>query len=133
MSTNLTIIRDALGLLGVLAEVETPSAEQGEHGLRILNEMMEQWRVDGVEVGQWPQNSVNDESPLGQYTLPAVKYQLAAALGPYYGKRLLPEDVARGERLYTQLVRDAMVAKMEPASMTHLPGVYSDWDILTGE
>ena len=131
MATNLQIIRDALAILGVLSEIEQASAEQGEHGLRILNEVLEEWQADGVAVGQWPQGDINAESPLAQSTLPAIKYALGAALGPYYGLALKPDDVARAERYYSRLVRDAVIAKLEPADMSHLGGQMGRWSDIT--
>lgn len=134
MATNTEILRDALGLLGVLNEMETVSAEQGALGLRVLNEMMEEWRADGVNVGQWPQSDLTATSPLSQAVLPAVKYQLAAALGPHFGLRLGPDDVARGERYYSRLVRDAQVQLLTSADMSHLAwgeSDGSDWNIET--
>ncbi len=131
MATNVEILRDALGLLGVLRETEQPSAEQGEHALRILNEMLEQWQAEGVRIGQWPQSDLNATSPLASNALPCVKASLAVALSPYYGVPLAPTEIVRAERLYRLLVRDAVNAEIEPADMSHLPGVYQDWDILT--
>jgi hypothetical protein len=131
MATNLEIVRDALGLLGVLRETEQPSADQGEHALRVLNEMLEQWQAEGVRVGQWPQSDLNATSPLAANTLPCVKAWLAIALSPYYGVALPPTEMGRAERLYRLLVRDAVNAEIEPADMSHLPGVYQDWDIQT--
>lgn len=131
MTTNTLIIRDALGLLGVLNEIETPSAEQGAHGLRVMNEMLEEWNADGIRVGQWPQSDITAQSPIAQSALSAVKYQLAAALGPYYGKQLPGDAVARGERLYGRLVREAAVAAHEEADTSHLPGAGGSWNILT--
>ncbi len=133
MATNVEVIRDALGLLGVLREAEQPSADQGEHGLRILNEMLEQWQADGVRIGQWPQIDLNATSPLAANTLACVKASLAIALSPYYGTQVAPTEIVRAERLYRILVRDAVNAEIQPADMSHLPGVYSDWDIVTGE
>ncbi len=131
MATNVEIIRDALGLLGVLSEVEEASAEQGAHGLRVMNELLEQWQADGVRVGQWPQTDLSATSPLAGNVLAAVKANLALALGPYYGKALAPTEMMRAGGLYQKLVRDAVNAELEPADMGHLPGAYGDLDILT--
>lgn len=132
MATNNEIIRDALGLLGVLRETESPSAEQGDHGLRILNELLEQWAGEGIEIGQWPQTDVNDTSPLDIRVLSAVKANLAVALSPYYGIAVAPTEMERAGRLYRHLLRDVAVNRLQEADMTHLPGVYGDWNILTG-
>ncbi|MFM2115592.1 MAG: hypothetical protein RI908_1333, partial [Actinomycetota bacterium] len=41
MATNLEIITDALRELNVISEIDTPSAEQGAHALRKLNDLLE--------------------------------------------------------------------------------------------
>jgi hypothetical protein len=61
--TNLEIITAALRLLGVIAETETPSAEQGATGLAVLNDMLEDWSGREIEVGQWPQTELDAEFP----------------------------------------------------------------------
>ena len=51
MSTNLQIITDALRSINVIDETETPSAEQGSHCLRQMNQMLAEWAVDGIVLG----------------------------------------------------------------------------------
>lgn len=133
MATNIELIRDALGLVGILNELQQPSANQSDHGLRILNEMLEEWASDGINVGQWPQTDVDAESPVPLGTIPAVKYNLAAALGPYYGVSLSPADTQRAERFYGRLVRDTVLANRVEADLTgKVPGSVEYSNILTG-
>lgn len=134
-ATNNEVIQDALGLLGVLNEIETLTAEQGAHGLRVLNDLMAEWEAAGIDIGHFPQVNPTEDFPGSYKVLMAVKYALAAALAPFYGKRLAPEDGIRGERLYGRLVRDAAIAKMTEAETDHLPmgtngGMF---DIITGQ
>lgn len=118
-ATNL-LIQDALGLLGVLAESEPMSAEQGALGLRVLNELMADWQQDGVDLQFYEQTSLADDTPIPDHAALAVKYYLAMALAPYFERQVTPEFVALGNRYYARLVRDAMVAGLYPVSMRHL-------------
>ena len=121
MATNLEVISDALGLLSVLGEGDTATAEQGEHGLRVLNDLMAEWTADGIDVGHFPQSDVSEDFPASYTVLLAVKYGLALALAPHYQK---PVDVAVGAlagKYYLRLLRDAVKSKMVESDMTHLP------------
>ena len=118
--TNLEIIGAALRLLGVIAETETPSAEQGETGLSVLNDMLEDWAGRGIDVGQWPQSDLSAEFP-GPTTVEGVcKANLAVWLAPYYTAPLRPEVAGLAGAGYSRLLREAMLAQMQPATMTHL-------------
>jgi hypothetical protein len=85
MSTNLQIINDALLDLGVINESETPSAEQGSHALRVLNQMLEAWEEEGVRLGWCEQTDTSDDAPLPPYAFRGVTAALALELAPSYG------------------------------------------------
>lgn len=121
MATNLDVIRDALGLLGVLAETETASAEQGEHGLRILNDVMEDWLSAGIDVGQWPQVDINDEYPGPSGVVATVKATLAIHLAPYYEREVRPAVIAMASSGYNRLLRDSVLQKMQEADLSNIP------------
>lgn len=121
MSTNLEIIGDALGLIGVLSEGETASAEQGEHGLRILNDLLAEWAANGIDVGYFPQVSTTEDFP-GSYTVrAAVKHGLAVALAPHYRVQIDPVLGALAGSYYSRLLREAVKANMVESNMDHLP------------
>jgi hypothetical protein len=118
-STNL-LIQDALGLLGVLQETEVMSAEQGMHGLRVLNELMADWQQDGIDLQYYEQTSLAENAPIPDHAALAIKYYLAMALAPFYARPVSAEFMALGARYYNRLVRDAAVAAMRPADMSHM-------------
>lgn len=129
--TNLEIIRDALGLLGVLAETESVSAEQASHGLRVLNDLMDEWEADNIEIGYWAQTEPNSEFPAMARTALAVKYALAVALAPHYG-RAVPADVGvLSQRYYARLMRDAV--EIPIASTAHLPRPNWRYDVASDQ
>jgi hypothetical protein len=70
MSTNLQIINES----------ETPSAEQGSHALRVLNQMLEAWEEEGVRLGWCEQTDTSADAPLPPYALRGVTAALALEL-----------------------------------------------------
>lgn len=125
--TNADLIRDALSLLGVVGETEPLSAEQGAHGLRMLNEMLAEWEADGLDLAYFEQDDINDESPIQNSEAGAVKYNLAIDLAPHYGKAVAPEIAARAGKYLYRLKRDQMIAALEPSDVTHLPMGEGHW------
>ena len=126
--TNLEIINAALRLLGVIAETETPSAEQGATGLSVMNDMLEDWSGRGIDVGQWPQTALDAEFP-GPTTVEGVcKANLAVWLAPYYAAPLRPEVAGLAGAGYSRLLREAMLAQLQPATMTHLHQGEGSWE-----
>ena len=132
MATNLAIIKASLQMLGVLNEVETPSAEQGQLGLTVLNDLLEDWSGQEIDIGQWPQTDLAAEFPGAPNTEGAVKANLAIWLAPYYAVGVSPPVVAMASSGFNRLLRDAMVAQLEAADMSHMPGLSDTTSILEG-
>lgn len=84
MTTALEVITDAYLDLGVLADGETASAEQGAFGLRKLNQMTAAWELDGIAIGasNW---SLTTDIPLPANHIQAIIANLAMRLAPSFG------------------------------------------------
>lgn len=134
MSKNSEVIYDALSLLGVVAETEALTAEQGALGLRVMNDMLAEWEAVGVNIGHWPQTDTTADFPAGPELNIAAKFNLAVYLAPHYQRTVsAPVALAAGAS-YQRLLRDAVQAQMKPADMTHLPqGGYGLYDITSDE
>lgn len=131
--TNIDLIRDALGLIGVLNEVESPSAEQGVHGLRVLNQMMEMLEEDGVRLQYFAQTLTTDSFPCPAWTEMGVTANLAVKLAPSYGAAISAELADQADKGMQTLLRKTIRAPV--ADMSHLPqgeGRYARDDILNG-
>lgn len=131
-TSNSQLISDALGLLGVVQESETMSAEQGAHGLRTLNQVMADWEQDGVNLQYYTQSTLADDVPIPDHALLAAKYYLAIALAPFYAARVPPEFMTLADKYYSRLRRDAVKANVRPTDLTRLPagsGWGRIWDI----
>src|SRR5688500_10224862 len=93
MATNIALITDALRLLGVIGETESPGPEQGSHALGRLNRMVEQWTEDGIELGWYEQALPTDEAPLPKWAERGVISKHAQDLRPFYPASSLDPSV----------------------------------------
>lgn len=123
MATNIQIISDALLDLGVINESETPSAEQGSHALRKLNEMLEAWEEDGVRLGWCEQTDTSADSPLYPYAIRGVVASLAVELAPSYGgaASITPALSVKLEQGMALIYRKAALKNLKPLRMTNMP------------
>lgn len=121
MATNLEVIGDSLRELGVISETETPSAEQGTHGLRKLNDLLEAWTEDGIELGYFAQSLTADDCPVPNWALRAVKLCLAPEIATAYGAKVSPELGVKIDEAYSALLRKVLVEGLPEANMDHLP------------
>lgn len=122
MTTNITFITDALKLLGVIAETQTASPEQGDVGLRRMNQMLEQWDEDGIKLGWFEQSSTVAEAPLPKWAEKGVTSKLAQDLQPLYPASSLAPWVM-DDRLngYGTIIRKLITESLHGADMSHLP------------
>lgn len=88
----LEIITDAMQLIRMIDQNESPSAEQGAQGLRILNDMLLNEAADGLRLGWFPQTAVTSVAPLRPQDLYGVKRMLAMALATANGINLAKDD-----------------------------------------
>lgn len=122
MTTNIAIITDALRLLGVVAETQTASAEQGDVGLRRLNQMLETWTEEGVELGWFQQSSTVDTAPLPLWAEKGVTSKLAQDLQPLYpASSLAPWVMNDSMNGYGTILRKALVEGMRRQNMSSMP------------
>jgi hypothetical protein len=136
LTTNVTIIGDALLLLGVLAEGQSVPAEHGAIGLRALNQMLERWAVDSIELGYFAQDDTTAECPIPAWAEQGVTSKLAQRLTANYPASQLPAWVGNDEENgFGTILRKMVTAAMKPANMSHMPagaGATSDFDIQRG-
>jgi hypothetical protein len=124
MSTNILIISDALLDLGVINESETPSAEQGSHALRVLNQMLEAWEEEGVRLGWSEQTDTSADAPLPPYALKGVTAALALDLAPSYGgaASISPALTKKYDDGMALIYRKAALKNLKPSRNTRAVG-----------
>jgi hypothetical protein len=112
MSTNSDFFKDALGLIGILAEGETPSADQGATMLTVLNDMMEDLAADGIDLAFNPQSLTTDTLSIPEGHKQAVKYLLAVHAAPHFEVDIPPIVAAVAQNGRDRLLRLAVQANM---------------------
>jgi len=131
MSTNLDIIEDALELLGVIADGESASAEDGAFALRKLNQMLSGWEVDGVALGYFQQSSTTDPCPIPDWAEKGVYGRLAMDMAAHFQRTLTPEAVRTADEGYELILRRVISLGMKGLDMSHLGGGSYRWNIET--
>jgi hypothetical protein len=121
VSTNLEVVSDALSQLNVIAEGQTASPEQGVYCLRALNEMMEAWTEDGIDVGYFAQSSTTADCPLPPWALETVKAALSIKVAARYGATVSVELGEKYSDGMQRLTRKVVSESMKPANNDHLP------------
>lgn len=134
--TNIELFTQAYRALNVINENETPSAEQGVQALDLLNQMMEQWEADEIDLQFFEQTDPQADFPCQRYTEKGVIGKLCEALAAHYGFSMTPEALEMSTNGYQTIIRKAVLDKTEPLSMAHLPmgsGHGNSGNILTGD
>lgn len=122
MSTNSDYIKAALRMINVLAEGETPSAEQGADGLSVINALVSSLAGDGIDLGIAPQSSTTADLDIPYEYVGAFKALLAVYLQPYYPASEIPQVVAGvASTGYDRMLRDFMNQQLRTSKMDHLP------------
>ncbi|MCC7462099.1 MAG: hypothetical protein IT480_06500 [Gammaproteobacteria bacterium] len=120
--TNIELIADALRQIGVLDENEAPSAEQGEQGLRRLNQLMATWAQTDLTFPSWfPQTSQSEECPIPDWAELAVTSALSIALAGAYGVSVSEELVAIADGSRYAILRTRINQQLQPI-VADVPG-----------
>jgi hypothetical protein len=121
MTTNLTIIEDALRDINVISEIDSASAEQGQFCLRRLNQMMEVWKEEDIDFGWFAQTSTTDTIPVPDWAELGVTATLAIACAPNYGASISAELAAIADVTVNAIKRKSLSEKLVNADMSFLP------------
>lgn len=137
--TNNDLIADSLREIGVITEIQTPSAEQGAHSLRKFNQLMAEYgALDGFDlILQWfEQTSLSDACPLADDLRGGVTALLATRLAPNYGASVSIELAAAAAAGHDHLCRLAVKAALQAHTLVNRPDGEalngSGFNILTG-
>lgn len=133
--TNIELIGDSLRELNVISEIQTPSAEQGAHCLRKLNQMLAEWKEAGIDLQYFPQTLTSDVCPIPAYAEHAVMANLAGRIASNYGASVSIELAASMIAGYDTIVRTAVTRALPVNRMLNRPCGEGDrylGDILNG-
>lgn len=121
MTTNIQLIEGALRDLNVISEVDSASAEQGSYGLRKLNQLMEFWKGESIDVGWFAQTSTTATAPIPDWMEMAVEAALAVLIAPKYGATVSPELAVIADNAVSAVRRKLISEDLDNADMSHLP------------
>lgn len=121
MTTNLTVIEDALRDINVISEIDTASAEQGSFCLRRLNQMMEASKEDDIDIDWFAQTSTADTIPIPDWAELGVTAALAIVCASNYGATVSVETALAADKFAGIIQRKSLAEKQENADMSHLP------------
>ena len=86
MTTVTEIVTGALQLLEVRTAESAITSAEVEDGLAALNDMMNEWNVDGINVGYETLDDGDDELFVTLGSIGAIKSNLAIYIAPEYGR-----------------------------------------------
>lgn len=86
MTTVTEAVSGALQLLEVRTAESSITAAEAEDGLVSLNDMMNEWNVDGINVGYETLDDIEDELHVKLGSIGAIKANLAVYIAAEYGR-----------------------------------------------
>ena len=98
METVTEVVSGALRLLEVRTAESAITPEEAQDGLTALNDMMNEWNVDGIDIGYETLDEVEDELFVTLGSLGAIKSNLAIYIAPEYGRIVTPALIERAKR-----------------------------------
>lgn len=121
--TNGQVIKDALRDINVISEAEINSlpAEMGKESLRRLNQVMESWKENDVDVGYFAQTDTTATCPIPEWAELAVTGALMISLASKYGATVSQEALAVADSAISMVQRKVLVEKIEGADMSFMP------------
>lgn len=109
MATNLEIISFAYQKLGVIDENSSPSFEQGQTALTVLNDYLLNEAADGMRLGWFTQTQTSATAPLRPEDVHGVKMLLCNQLAVHYGITIQnPSLMMEIQTAKTQLVKRSL-------------------------
>lgn len=93
MATALDVITRALKRLRVISSGEVPTAEESADCLEALNDMLFEWRIDGIDLAHVAL-VLTDTIDVPDDHVQALVLNLALRAGGMFGAQLAPADTA---------------------------------------
>ena len=119
--TNKQLITDALRDINVLNEMQSLPAEMGKESLRRLNQMMEEWKEDGVDFGYFGQTLTTATCPIPDWAEGGITAKLSLKLAPKYGATISIETASNIREDVNRVIRKAISERLDNTNMDHYP------------
>ena len=116
--TLIDLITDAYRMAGIIAESDTPSAEQGAMAVTRLNDLIAELESDGIDLGWNPKSSTTDTASFPEGYVGGIKAMLAVLLFvQYMGPAVPPVLAATADSAYERMLRQATILQNTEVSM----------------
>ncbi len=120
MSTNSDYFTSALGKIGILAEGEAPSAEQGADMLVIFNDMLDYLRGEGIDLSP-PQTETTDTPDIPEGYKEIVKCMLAVRAADHFQVSAPSATIYLATQGQNRMLRESVYAEAQTRDFDHLP------------
>lgn len=104
----LSLVTDSLRRAGIIAESESPSAEEGQDAVTRLNDLMFLKAEQGIDLGWNRKATTADTLVLPDGILGGIKAELTEILSVEYGTQLDPLVVEEARESRNRLLRGAL-------------------------
>ena len=113
-------VTDVYRQINILAEFETPTAEQGSVAVTRLNDLMASLAEDGINLGYNPKTDTSDtiDFPLGH--IMGIKAMLGVLLAQDNDLPIPTLMAALSDASYNRLLKQSLYASMQPSTMRHI-------------
>lgn len=100
MATALDTITRAMRMIEATGSGETPTSEEADDGLTILNDMLHGWAKQGVDFGHISLALPDTHKTHDSY-LEGIRYNLAVRLATEYGKPIPPYIAVQADKMFS--------------------------------
>ena len=104
MTTALTVIEKALSKIGVRSREISLTSNEISDAIEDLNDMMYEWDADGINLGYTTITSSSDTVTTPDWSMGAIKSNLAIRLAPDYDKQVSNALVVSAQQGYETLI-----------------------------
>lgn len=125
--TNLQIITDALREINVINETQVATAAQSSKALRRLNQLMEKWKEEELDLGWVKATSTADDAAIPDYAELAVTLALAVSVAPSFSTEPSRTLIALTQDAVNSLKSKHIREKLDNVDMTHMPEGSGRW------
>lgn len=115
------LITNAFRLRNVIDSSQVPDPEQGASAVMLLNQLMEELRVNGTDLQYIPIpfGQVGNDLTIPKYAEGGITAALAIRI--VAGAAITPELQAQHDSGMGTILRKSMTANLQPPSMAHIP------------
>lgn len=136
MTTNADLLTNAYRLIGVVAESQSMSAEQGATALTRMNQFMESLAVEDINLGYFAQTSTTDTCPIPAWAERGVTSKMAKdLLALYPSAQLSQEFLDDNTNGWDVVQRVCLLQKLNPLDTRFLgygAGWGPTWNVISG-